>query len=101
MKSNFKLLIEKYGMVAMVFHLSVFALSIIVFYVALDQGVDFSAYPAIENSLKEVNLDEASGNTWMVNLFLAYAATQAIKVVRIPLTIVATPIIARILPWRI
>ena len=81
-KERLKRLFDEYGKLALITHLSIFALVLGSFWIALSAGADI----------------EAAGNIETAGVFgAAYVATQLTKPVRIALTVVLTPLIARLL----
>ncbi len=78
-----KALTEQYGPVAMGIHVTVFAITMVGFTVALQAGFQ---------------VEGAAAGTG--TLLAAYVATKAVSPLRIMLTLAATPIIGRRFPMR-
>ncbi len=84
-----KRLIEQYGKIAIVVHFSIMFLCIGGFAIAMRMGLDLE------------NTEMFSGKLGsMGTLGLAYAATKILQPIRIPITVVLTPIVAKKWPGK-
>lgn len=87
--AKFKNLLRKYGKIAIVVHLGIATISLGACYALVSMGVDVNKWLAM------VGMGESSASAKMGTFAVAYIAHKATEVVRLPLTIVLTPIIAK------
>ena len=80
LKERLKSLMAEYGNIAITIYLSIFALTLSGFFIAIKAGFE---------------VDSGSEKTGTV--VIAYAATKALQPIRILLTLALTPVIARFL----
>ncbi|KJE93942.1 hypothetical protein CAOG_04651 [Capsaspora owczarzaki ATCC 30864] len=88
-----KLMLKRYGPVALVFHGSVFATTMAAIYAALELGVDVPALCAmlgVDKLVDQATLDHPLGT-----VLVAYVATGITGPVRTALTVAGTPFVAR------
>lgn len=95
--ARFKTIVSTYGPVATVFHLSVDALTVGLFYCAISAGVDVKAIITSASSMLGVTIPIGEGASTFA---AAYAITTAVTgIPRTFLTIAVTPAIARRIGW--
>ena len=85
MKQKLKNLIELYGSIAFFCYIAIFIISMVGFYVAIQAGVDLNSYEFFSGKL-------GSAGT----VVLAWAATKVIQPFRIALTLLLTPVVAKL-----
>jgi hypothetical protein len=88
--AKLKKLFYKYGKIAIVVHLTIACISLAGCYALVSMGVDVNKW------LSMLGIGgEGSGSAKMGTFAIAYIANKATEVVRLPLTVVLTPIIAK------
>ena len=89
-----KNLLAKYGRLAVVVYLSIFALVFLFFFVSLQVGLDLESWSFFKDRLSSSG---EGGNVGKASvLLLAYIATKLTQPIRIGVTVALLPLVARI-----
>ena len=89
MTAKLKQLFIDYGFIAIVIHFSIFFLTWGGFYLALTSGMDLTQWEWLPEFV-------ATGG----NIAISYVITQALKPIRLALTLILTPLLGRIVMKR-
>ena len=89
--TNAKDLLKRYGSAYLITSISLSLVSITVFYILIDNGVDVAAL------LARIGLEVSSTSEKVGTFALAYAAHKAASPVRFPPTVALTPVVAKAL----
>ena len=84
MTEKLKSLFYEYGVLAIIIHFTLFFGCWIYFYIALNNGLNLDDLDWLPDFVKQGG-----------HIAIAYGITQALKIVRIPLTIALTPLVGR------
>ena len=79
-----KELLSEYGGVAMTVYFAIFFICLVFFYLAIQSGTDLSQFEWFSGTLGQAG-----------TLGIAYAATKVIQPIRIGLTVLLTPVVAK------
>ena len=87
MKTKMQDMFAQYGRMGIIVYFGIFFLTFFLFWLALSVGVDISSWDFFSGKLEKLG-----------TIALAYAATKLTQPIRIGLTLVLTPLIARFFP---
>eukprot|EP01132_Coremiostelium_polycephalum_P009647 gene9647-11829_t len=91
MAGKIKFLIVNYGALAIVVHFSIYAITIASFYLALSSGVD------VKKIYNFLHLPQSPKLEGLGVFAVAFALTKLTGLIRIPITVVVVPFLARFL----
>jgi hypothetical protein len=87
MKTKMQDMFAQYGRMGIIVYFGIFFLTFFIFWLSLTVGVDIRSWDFFSGRLGDVG-----------TIALAYAATKITQPIRIGLTLVLTPLVARIFP---